>query len=141
MALGTCPSSPLDHHRRITSASPPVDLLNVPGRNIDLRLRANMGWSRGSWGAYHYVNYIDSYKDPATTPVESIKAWTTADVTLRWNASASAATVRGLSAALSIRNLFDRDPPEYRGFSTIGYDPINADALGRNVSLRVVHLW
>ena len=141
MSFGANGNYIFDHNRRITSASPPVDLLNVPGRNIDLKLRTNMGWSRGSWGAYLYLNYVDSYKEPGTVPVERIKAWTTADVTLRWNASASADTGRGLSAALSIRNLFDRDPPEYRGFSTIGYDPINADALGRNISLRVVHLW
>jgi outer membrane receptor protein involved in Fe transport len=63
---------------------------------------------------------------------------------LRFDGSAVARSglLRGFTAALGIRNLFDEEPPVFLSNTFgIGYDPANADALGRFVSLSLTKQW
>jgi outer membrane receptor protein involved in Fe transport len=44
--------------------------------------------------------------------------------------------------SLNVENLFDRAPPFYNNSSqSIGFDPTNANLLGRSVTLRVRKAW
>jgi iron complex outermembrane recepter protein len=134
----------LEYSRRLTSTSPTIEQLNAPSKPVDLRLRASAGWSRHALGAFVDVNYADSYADTLATPRRKIDSWTTVDATLRFDGSAVARSglLRGFTAALGIRNLFDEEPPVFLSNTFgIGYDPANADALGRFVSLSLTKQW
>ena len=67
-------------------------------------------------------------------------SFTTFDTTLRYDTGFGGAAWSGLELALSVRNLFDRDPPRYPPASTsfAPYDSTNYSAIGRFVSLSVV---
>lgn len=61
----------------------------------------------------------------------------TADLTASYTARSSRlpSFLSNVSAQLSIRNLFNRDPPFYDASASAGYDYANADPLGRIVAL------
>ncbi len=40
-----------------------------------------------------------------------------------------------------MQNLFDSDPPFYDSPLAIGYDPANADPLGRLISIQLTKVW
>lgn len=134
----------LDFDRTATATSPTFSQLNQPGRTIDLRLRGNIGWSRDAWNVNAFVNYVDSYEDTLAATPTKIDSWTTIDVTARFDASSIGESrfFRGVKVTLGINNLFDEDPPEMLSNNFgLGYDPTNANALGRFVSLRLSKAW
>jgi iron complex outermembrane receptor protein len=121
----------------MTPTSPAILMQNEVGKPVDLRLRANVGWTHSAWGAYLHLNYVDNYKNPVRSPATKISSWTTADLTVRFQGDGSGVEwLSGVDVSLSARNIFDRDPPRF-GDNTRGllYDPANANALGRYVTL------
>lgn len=138
----------LEHERNVTATSPSFTLLNETGRPVDLRVRANAGWTTrtGAYGASLYLNYVDSYLNPLVTPALEMSSWTTLDLSLRVNGAALSKSnwLSGLSAQLSIDNVLDKDPPALLGGFAGGgyrYDAANASALGRVISVRLVQRW
>lgn len=127
-----------DYERRFTPAAPSVESLNLPGQPIDLRGRASAAWSRGDYGASLALNYVDDYKSETGRKID---AWVTTDLQLSWTPQTTSPGLDGLSLALNLQNLFDQDPPFYDGPQGIGYDPANADPLGRYVSLQLTKRW
>jgi outer membrane receptor protein involved in Fe transport len=134
----------LDHDRQITALSPAFSLMNEVGKPADTRLRAKGGWTRGPYGAFAYLNYVADYANPFSTPRSGIGSWTTLDLSLRFDGSQFADTgpINGLDATLSVRNLFDNEPPRFAD-SLLGvlYDTTNASPFGRYVSLRLTKGW
>lgn len=119
-----------------TPTAPTVDRLDTPNNPLDLRLRAGLDWFRGSFAAGVTLNHADDYAD---LQGREIDAWTTADLQLRWTPEAG--RLQGVTAALTVRNLFDADPPFYDAPQGIAYDAANADVLGRFISLQVTRRW
>jgi outer membrane receptor protein involved in Fe transport len=134
----------LQHERRITETSSWASLLNIPGRPVDFRFRANAGLARGAYSGFIYLNYTDHYEDRFSDPVVKIKSWTTVDMTFRFSGKDAGRLrpVGDLSAAISVTNVFDKAPPAYfNTFVGLGYDPTNADPIGRTMSVRLVKQW
>ena len=134
----------LHHTRNITATSPAIEMLDEPGKPVNLRARASFGWAKDALAANLHVNYVDEYRNPYRTPTGRISSWTTADLTLRYSPQAvDARWWSGLDASFSISNMFDRDPPTFRDDPVNGllYDPANADARGRFVSLQLRKRW
>ena len=134
----------IGHERRVTASSPWFSMLNEVGKPVDLRLRAHVGWQLAGYSAHLYVNYMDDYVDPFSTPTSKMGSWTTVDMTLRWSAHASDTNtlLAGVNVALSGNNLFDRDPPRFdNSISGVLYDSTNGSPFGRYVSLRLVKDW
>ena len=133
-----------EFERNITATSPTIDQLNKPGRPVDLKLRGHLGWAREAWNTQVYVNYVGSYYDNIANPAIPIDSWTTVDLTIGFEASnlSDSSILAGLKATLGVLNLFDEDPPVLLndGFG-LGYDAINANAVGRYVSLRFSKQW
>ncbi|MGH6998762.1 MAG: TonB-dependent receptor domain-containing protein, partial [Phenylobacterium sp.] len=127
-----------DFERRFTPTAASVETLNLPGQPVDLRGRVSAAWSRGDYGASVALNYVEAYRSEAGAKID---AWTTTDLQLRWAPQTAAGGLEGLSLALNVQNLFDVDPPFYDGPTGIGYDPANADPLGRYVSLQLTKRW
>ncbi|HQT54998.1 MAG TPA: TonB-dependent receptor [Phenylobacterium sp.] len=136
--LATNASYLLAYARQLTPTSASRDLQGVAGNPARLRARASGGWSHGPYGATLSVNYLSDAKAANGVAIDS---WTTADLQLRWSPNTSSGPLAGLMLSASIQNLFDNDPPFYDAPQGIGYDPANANALGRVVSLQLTKRW
>ena len=131
----------LDYERKVTPDAGWLTLLDTAGQPVDLRAKAGATWTRAPWALTAGVNHVDDY---ATAQGTRIDSWTTADAQVAWRPqgpSAGEGLDKGLSLALSVQNLFDTDPPFYDAPQGVGYDPANADPLGRFVSLQLTKRW
>jgi iron complex outermembrane receptor protein len=120
-----------------TSAS--EQLLGTAGYPVDFRGRLTLDWARGPYDVSPTLNYVDSYRDPIANRM--IASWTTIDLSASWTCPAAQGLCNGLSGTLAVQNLLDQDPPFYDSFLGFGYDPANANPLGRVVSLRLDKRW
>jgi iron complex outermembrane receptor protein len=127
----------------------PIDRLNDVWRPVDLRLRSGLSYSSGNLSATTFLNYIDNYQDLRATGSAGprqrtrVSSWSTVDITLQYDMSnlTGAVGLAGSSIALSVSNLFDRDPPFIGSIYGLYFDAVNASALGRFVSLQLVAQW
>lgn len=126
------------YERKVTPLSMPVDLAGTPGYPADLRVRASATWTHGAAATTLSVNHVGDSHDGAGRRIHS---WTTADVQVRLQPRAAEGPLRDLSLSLTVQNLFDTDPPFYDSPLGVGYDPANADPLGRVVSLQLAKVW
>ena len=131
--------------RQLTEGARQAEVAGLYASPVKWRLRGRMGWSKGGFSANGFVNYTGGYKNQLVTPAAHVPAWTTVDLTLAQTISAETGeSGRGLHLALSLVNLFDRDPPfaEIPSFSSaLGYDPEKANPLGRMVSVQATIRW
>jgi hypothetical protein len=121
-----------------------VDVVGTVGAPVALRLRGRLGWSQGPIAVNAFVNFIDGYRNQTITPAGRVGDWTTADVQVSYAVPAKDGPLAGVKAALSISNLFDRDPPFAplrTPTSTTGFNPDNASPEGRLISLQVTKAW
>lgn len=123
-----------------TSAAPVVRALNTEGDPLRFRLRGQVGWSYEPFEVTAFINHSNEYRDTAVIPNRSVDAWTTVDLNLAYTLNFS--DTKGPKVSLNVRNLFDEDPPfVLSGFQSLGFDPANANAQGRFVSLTVTQQW
>lgn len=127
----------IDYARKVTPNSSWLPLLDQARQPVDLRAKLGGTWTRQGWSLTGGLNYVDDYK---TAQGKRIDSWTTLDAQLSWRAQGGGWS-RGLSAALSVQNLFDTDPPFYDDPQGVGYDSANADPLGRFVSFQLTKRW
>jgi iron complex outermembrane receptor protein len=110
------------------------------------KARAGLTWSRGGWSSAWFLNHVSSETNAASAVPIQVGSFTTVDAQFAVDASGWSEVTQGTHLSLSIRNLLDRDPPYLNtGFSAAsfirGYDPTNASALGRFISLSVLKDW
>jgi outer membrane receptor protein involved in Fe transport len=140
--------SHIDLDQYSTPTAPPATLsgtiFNVPR----YKARASLTWAQGPWGASAFVNYTSSEINNTGTWLYGstilggrVASWTTVDGQLTYTLGGKNSILNNLRIALSVQNLFDRAPPfipytstggEYAG---LGFDPANASALGRLLSI------
>jgi outer membrane receptor protein involved in Fe transport len=128
----------------ITSSAAAQNVVNTVGNPLNLRLRGRLAWNSGGFGAAAFVNYSGGYRNTLLADEPKISSWTTVDLQLSYEFPEKRGPLGGLSISLGATNLFDRDPPYveyYNGDTAIGYDPENADPLGRVISLQVTKRW
>jgi iron complex outermembrane receptor protein len=132
----------LEFSKASTSSAPLIDLVDTPNNPPDLRTRFSLGWRRGGFATTLYVNYTDSYKDNISQPNRKIDSWTTLDLNVRYSFDGSQSPLlRGTQVFLTGLNVLDEDPPFYNNANGVGYDPDNADLVGRQVSLFIRKEW
>ncbi|WP_269714830.1 TonB-dependent receptor [Caulobacter sp. NIBR2454] len=127
----------MDYERAIASSAPVVELADTAEFPVDWRARGSLNWSRGPWAASTTISYVDDYGAGSTR----VGSWTTVDVQARWQAPDTSGALTGVAIAVSAQNLFDRDPPFYNAPQGVGYDPANADPLGRFISAQITKRW
>jgi iron complex outermembrane receptor protein len=128
----------------ITSSAPANDVRGTTYHPSDFKGRATVSWTRGQWSAASSVNYISGSKNETTSPVTEVASWTTTDLQFAYQLPLSSARSSNLRIAFTVLNLFDRDPPFVTSPQTlfnVGYDPTNANPLGRFVSLNATLKW
>ncbi len=127
----------VDYLQQVTPTAPATSLLNTGGQPVSVRARGGATWTHGPFESTLTVNYTGGYHDVTGRPVSS---WTTADLQLLWRPT----TIKLLdrtSVALNLLNLADSAPPFFNAPQGVGYDPANANPLGRVISFQVIRRW
>ncbi|MEQ9462833.1 MAG: TonB-dependent receptor [Haliea sp.] len=132
----------LEFERQASSASPVIDEAG-DFRFPELLANARLRYSIDAWRASLGVRHTDGYRDdptprtleavglPADAQVD-VPSWTVWDMSVGYDFSDAS------NLSLSVRNLFDREPPTVLGLSS-NVDYINHDAMGRFLTLRYTH--
>jgi iron complex outermembrane receptor protein len=136
LALSLSGSWLLDYQRKVTPTASAVELAGTAGNPADLRLRASASWTHGAFTTTPSLNRVGDLDGDGG---RRIHAWTTIDLNIRFAPRATA--WRGLTASFNVQNLLDADPPFYDSALGLGYDPANADLVGRVVSLQLTKTW
>lgn len=141
----------LSYRQQNSPSSPILSVVDTVNKPVDLRLRAFAGLSRGGFDGTVSVNYADDYHNPAALGGgHDVSSWTTVDTNLAYEFGRGERNggLDGARFSLSIQNLLDEDPPLVRfGFGAgavnqpVGFDPANANPLGRTVVLTVSKRW
>jgi len=127
----------LFHYLNQTTPTAAIEnLVGIVGYPVDLRARVGVDWWQGPWNASLYLNHVGGYEDRVGRDIE---AWNTADFQLRWEPLTSG--LQGLSLSLNVQNVFASDPPFYDSPLGFGFDPGQANILGRVVSFQLIKRW
>ncbi len=130
----------LDYSRAVQAGSPFVQFLDKLGNPIDLRARSSVTWSDGPFELAAFVNYADDYIDNSSESSRGIGSWTTVDLALAY--TFPMAERNGPTIRLTAQNLFDEPAPFVNNVAaSVGYDPENADLIGRVVRLSAMFAW
>ena len=125
---------------------PLFNVLNTTFNPLQLRFRTDTAWNYGPFTAVVYVNYANAYTNTDTTPNQSVSAYTTVDTHFAYLFNSDhAGLLNGVTLSLDITNLFDANPP----FVNIaesqngggGWDPVNANPIGRVVAFAIDKKW
>ncbi|MBI1685170.1 TonB-dependent receptor domain-containing protein [Caulobacter hibisci] len=128
----------IDYQRKLTKDAAAIQYVDQAGFPVDWRANLGVSWSRGSLMASGFLRYVDDY---ATSAGRRIGSWTTLDLQVQWTAPAKSGPLSGLVVAAGAQNLLGQDPPFYDAVQGVGYDPANADVLGRVLSLQLTKRW
>ena len=86
----------------------------------------SMDWDLANWGATATARYISAVTE-VNAGGNKLGATTYFDAQVRW----APEFVQGVSMALGVNNLFDKDPPGCISCALNNYDPNVSDAPGR----------
>jgi iron complex outermembrane receptor protein len=115
----------------VAPGAPLTDVLDTLNNPVSLRLRGSLGWTDGQWSAHlfgtHTGGYVNTFANDY--PIDSN---TTFDIRVARDIDLFGGTTQ---LSISVNNLFDADPPHTN--TQIGYDPYNANAMGRLISFGV----
>jgi Outer membrane cobalamin receptor protein len=128
---------------QITDAAPAINVVGTLGNPVKLRLRGQAGVTIGALDASLGLQHVAGYHNLTVTPAQQVKSWTTFDLQFGTRI-AQLGSDRSLRLALTINNLFDKAPPyvEFRTpTSAFGYDPEQANAIGRLIALQTMVSW
>ena len=126
-----------DYRQQVTPTSQVRERVGIAGSPVKLRARATVDWTRERVTLGAAFNYVDRYRDVLGT---RIAAQPTLDLQARL-AAPERGIAQGVAVTLNVRNVFDRGPPFYDNPVGIGYDPTNADPVGRFVALQFTRAW
>lgn len=152
--LGVGGTYVLNRDQQVTVSAAETDTADTIYNPPSWRARAFVSWQLQGWSANMFVNHVDAYVDNRVTtpPAQSrIDSLTTLDARLAYDFSNrfNSGFLNGFSVALSAQNLLDEDPPRVNvplspdgGIPfDLGFDPVNADPLGRLITLEFTKSW
>jgi hypothetical protein len=126
-------------------SSPLISTLNYVYSPTKLKLRSTAGWRRGVVNLAIFGNYVNGYTDNLSVPNVGVSSWTTFDLHMgiAFDQEQRDASLEGLSLALNVQNVVDREPPHIavNPYNSLGFDPTNANPLGRFVSVEIRKRW
>jgi hypothetical protein len=132
------------YRQAVTPLAAAVSLLNTVGNPLALRFSAMTDWSqhgsdRPGFGASLGFDYTNAYRDVSVVPNRSVSAWVVTNFTGRYRAFSAGGLSDHIEIALSAANLFNQAPPFVNRW--IGFDPANAQSIGRVVSVQIRKSW
>ena len=132
-------ASYLDLRQQFVPGAPEVEISGQAFEPAKIRARGGATFSLGPWNATGILNYTGGEVNPYVPDNTHIASFTTIDLQLGFRPQLSG-VFGGFQAALSVQNLFNRDPPFVlfdQFVPGLHYDPTNASVLGRFISLRL----
>ncbi|MCR5879459.1 TonB-dependent receptor [Phenylobacterium sp. J367] len=126
-----------DYVQQLTPTSAAVDRSGQAGYPADLRARLAADWTRGPVSAGLALNHMGDLRTPDGRGIDSLS---TVDLRVSLKGG-DGSRLRGVALDLTVRNLFDTDPPFYDNPDGFAFDPANADVVGRFVSLELSRSW
>jgi outer membrane receptor protein involved in Fe transport len=123
-----------DFSKARSNTSPLTNYVDRVGYPLRFRGKADLLWERGAFSVMGTLNYSDSYRDTVSSPERFVHPWTTVDFGVRYR-------LNDVTFDLNTQNLFNKRPPFVNNAIGVGYDPENADLLGRFISLGVRKEW
>ncbi|RMB07668.1 TonB-dependent receptor [Eilatimonas milleporae] len=140
-----------DFEESINPAAESIDRVDTLNSPVDLRMRNSVSWNNGNGiTATSFFNYTDSYVDRISSPERKIKSHSTVDFNISYELGGDNSNVflKNTTFSVNIINLFDNDPPFVNNNagslildSAIGFDPANANPLGRFVAFNIIKTW
>jgi len=137
----------LELDQQVTTTSPEVEFVDTYSNPTHWRARASLGWRRSGLSSNLFVNHTDSYTDNRMpTALAEVGSFTTVDLRVAYDFSSQfkGGLLSGFTIAAGAQNLFDKDPPRtavLSQISDIGFDPTNANPLGRLISIELIKTW
>lgn len=146
LSLGARGTYMANYEEQLTPDAPVDTIVDTALRPVDLRARAFAGLTRDNAEATLAVNYVDSYRNPYSQGATRIDSWTTWDARLSFDLASWGA---GSELSIGAKNIFDEAPPyvETSGVqgaalrAQVGFDPANANPLGRTVWIELIKRW
>ena len=143
---GTRITYTIDSVQKVKEASPEFTILDSVGNPTALKFRTFAGFNRGGFSSQMNINYVDSYENNLVIPSTKIDSWATVDLNIQYAFDNENSLFEGAVVSLNINNLTDQDPPFVGrsersgpgGFGlqrSTGYDPVNANPVGRFVTI------
>ena len=134
----------LDFREALSPSSPQITLSGTAFYPPKIRMRGGATWSYGSISTTGVLNYLGNEVNTFATGQPHTSSWTTMDLNLTYSPQWTG-WLSGSRASLSVRNIFDKDPPYVQylasNFPGANYDSTNASPLGRFLSLQVGTKW
>ncbi len=124
------------------ATTPLIEQVNTLYNPVDLKMRANAGFSRDGFVWNMFVNYTNGYDVDNTVGSSMIESWTTVDMSLSYSSEEKLnnSIFDNMTVRLSVFNLFNEDPPttpSSPSFGIFGYDPTNASPLNRFIAVEL----
>lgn len=126
----------LNFEQRLTPTAGISEFIGGVAFPARFRGRASLDYTRGSFALTGTLNHVSHLRDLTGAKVDD---QTTLDLQLRFRAARGPPV--GITASLTVLNVFDTAPPFYNNATGYGYDPTNYDALGRVVRLQISKSW
>lgn len=140
-----------DYREQASSTAPVTRVVDTVLRPVDFRARMQIGLTRGGLQSTVNINYVDDYTNPLAGGAQRIDSWTTLDWALSYEFGRDAGStfLSGLRLSLSAQNLLDSEPPFVASNNNVasrlnnsaGFDPANANPLGRFVVVGIAKTW
>lgn len=135
----------LDSTQQVIPSQGSADMSGTLFNPPKLTSRIGAVWNHGGFTASTFVNY----KGGVTNRADGVKStsFTTVDATLHYDTGERGDAWSNLDLALSLDNLFDREPPLYTPASAVAaanvppYDQTNYSAIGRYLSVSISKHW
>ncbi len=144
LSYGMRASYLLEGTQQAVDTLPAISVLDTVGAPVSFRGNAFVGLTTSGFSGQITGRYVDSYSNRFVAPEVPIDSWTTLDVSLRYAFQQDQGLLEGVDVNLTVQNLFDSDPPFVGVADTpaaggldvpAGFDPVNANALGRFVTV------
>ncbi len=120
----------------------PYSALNTLDNPVNFRGRVTAGMNTRSWAVTTFINYVNHYRDISTGAPVPVASWTTINLTGSYRLRRIAGVWGRPRISISCVNCLDRAPPAVRLIGDyLGYDPANANALGRFVTAAITVRW
>lgn len=146
LTLGIDGTYILEIKQQVTSTSAPFETVDTVYNPPKFRARGAIGWARQGWNANVFINHTAPYTDNRTGTSRAVSSYTVVDgrVSYEFKQRFPTGFLAGVTVALDVQNLFDRDPPAivaFEPFRDVGFDPTNANPMGRLVAVALRKAW
>ena len=128
----------ISYARKLTPLAKPTELAGIAENPADLRARVSAAWTHGPFTTNLALNHTGDLRTKTGLRMAPL---TTADLQIQYAPKAVDGVFKGVSVALTVQNLFDKDPPFYDSPQGLGLDSANYDAVGRIVALQLTKAW